>query len=324
MIIASKRTLVLYFVLMCVSCRSMENKLQIEVTKVTALDSIPAGSGLLLEKDSLYIISDNSPSLFKLNLKSNNYREIAINGMDKNQYELPKRTKPDFESSLILKIKDRNYLLAFGSGSAPRREVLLMLEIGKEHVQKRIPLNGLYAELRKRHGLSDEALNIEGAACCHGRIYLFLRKKNMVISMVEKDFIDYLETPLEKTVPASSEQIITLPRHGGVFAGFSGATEIRYKGKEAILFCASLEHTPNAIDDGPVSGSYVGLLTEQRGKLDLGEINFVRDQRGNILKDKIESVVVSEGDSGSYKAILVADNDDGRSKLLEINILMKK
>ncbi|HYD21008.1 MAG TPA: hypothetical protein VEB40_05990 [Flavipsychrobacter sp.] len=301
----------------------MENKLQIEVTKVTALDSIPAGSGLLLEKDSLYIISDNSPSLFKLNLKSNTYREITINGMDKSQYELPKRTKPDFESSLRLKIKDRNYLLAFGSGSAPRREVLLMLEIGKEHVQKRIPLNRLYAELRKRHGLSDEALNIEGAAGCHGRIYLLLRKKNMVVSMEEKDFIDYLEAPLEKSVPASSEQIITLPRHGGVFAGFSGATEIRYKGKEAILFCASLEHTPNAIDDGPVSGSYVGLLTEQHGKLDLGEINFVRDQRGNILNDKIESLVVSEGDSGSYKAILVADNDNGRSKLLEVVILIK-
>jgi hypothetical protein len=197
--------------------------------------------------------------------------------------------------------------------------------MGKESEQKRIPMNRLYAELKRRHDLSNEELNIEGVASCNGKVIFFLRKENMLVSIPTDQFTDYLDAPLEKPVPPSEEQTILLPKHAGIFPGFSGATEIKYQGKDAILFCASLEHTPNAIDDGPVSGSYVGLLVEDgNGKLDLAEINFVRDKAGKILKDKIESIVVTKGDSGRYKALLIADNDNGRSKLLEANISIKR
>jgi hypothetical protein len=260
-----------------------------------------------------------------MDLRTEKHLSIPIAGMDHTQYEAPKRTKPDLESSVSVEIKGKSYLLAFGSGSSPRREMLLMVEMGNESVQKRLPMNRMYAEIRKRYELSDEALNLEGAATCGGRIYFFLRKKNMVVSMLLNDFITYIEDPLENRVPASREQMILLPKHAGIFAGFSGATEIKYKGSEAMLFCASLEHTPNAIDDGPVSGSYVGLLVlNGKGEIELAEVNFVRDRAGNILKDKIESIVVREGDSGTYKAILVADNDNGRSKLFEVNISIKQ
>lgn len=305
-------------------CYSMGHKLQIDIQKITELDSIPAGSGLLLQKDSLYIISDNAPAYYKLDIATLQYKKIAIKGYGQEMYELPKRNKHDFESSVQLNIKGKDYLLAFGSGSAARREILLMVETGKDGNQKRIPLNLLYADLRQRYGMGTEDLNIEGAATCGDRIYLFLRKENLAVSMLKSDFIQHILAPDTGNIPPSKAQLISLPGDNGIFSGFSGATEIKYEGEDAILFCASLENTANAIADGAISGSYVGLLIkDEKEKLKLEAIEQLMDIKGEVIPEKIESLVVTEQNDNDYKVLLVSDNDNGKSKLLEANISIK-
>ncbi len=305
----------------CRSIDNMDKNMQITVNKVMQLDSLPSGSGLEVSGDSMYIISDNAPAYYKMDLKTMKYAEYPINGFTSDGYVIPKKTKHDLEGSVIGKINGQEYLLAFGSGSSPRREMLMMVDIHHKATDRKVPLNRLYSALRTKYELSDEALNIEGAAVCKERLYLFLRKKNMVISMKWMDFEQYIIDPLEGSIPASASEYLMLPKHSGVSAGFSGATEIIYKGEEAIMFCASLEHTPNHIDDGPVFGSYMGIMRpDKKGKMEIEALEIIKNEKGKILKEKIESIAIISSDTTNYKTLIVSDNDNGMSRLFEVSI----
>lgn len=304
--------------LCCIQCRSMNNNLVVTVNKVTLLDSIPSGSGLAMDRDSLYIISDNTPYFYKLSLATGKFRKVPIAGYTAEEHLLPKKTKHDFESALTARIQGKNCLLAFGSGSSPRREKLLLAGVDNDNEQRIVPLFYLYSALRERYQLSKEALNIEGAALCNERLFLFLRKKNLVISMDWRDFEAYLLAPSEKNIPKTESQHIQLPKHAGIIAGFSGVTEVN---NSKLVFCASLEHAPNHIDDGPIYGSYIGTIQVKKdGKLHLDDITLLQDNKGATIREKIESVVVTGVNGTSLTVILVSDNDSGASKLFEVTI----
>lgn len=305
-------------------CRSMDNNMRITINKTIALDSLPSGSGLEVTGDSMYIISDNAPAYYKMDLHTKKYEQFPIKGFTSDGYVIPKKTKHDLEGSVIGKINGEEYLMAFGSGSSPRREMLLMIDIHHKKEDKKIPLNRLYHALRTKYDLSKEALNIEGAAVCGKKLYLFLRKKNMIISMRWADFEQYLLQPENGPIPQTGSQYLMLPKHSGVTAGFSGATEVTYKGKEAIMFSASLEHTPNAIDDGPVFGSYIGVMQPGKdGQMEIEALDIIRNKEGAILKEKIESLAVINYDTMSYRTLIISDNDDGRSSMFEADISIK-
>jgi hypothetical protein len=305
-------------------CRSMDNNMHITINRSIPLDSLPSGSGLEVTGDSMYIISDNAPAYYKMDLRTMKYEHFPIKGFTGNGYIIPKKNKHDLEGSVIGKVNGEEYLMAFGSGSSPRREMLLLIDIHHKKEDRKIPLARLYNALRTKYDLSNEALNIEGAAVCNKKLYLFLRKKNMIISMRWADFEQYILNPGEGAIPATGSQYLMLPKHSGVSAGFSGATEVRYKGKEAIMFCASLEHTPNAIDDGPVFGSYIGVMTPQEnGQMEIEALDIIRNKDGNILKEKIESLAVINYDTTTYKTLIISDNDDGRSSIFEADISIK-
>ncbi len=298
--------------------------MHITINKILQLDSLPSGSGLEVSGDSMYIISDNAPAYYKMDLRTMEYAVYPIKGFTSDGYVIPKKTKHDLEGSVIGKINGQEYLLAFGSGSSPRRETLLMIDIHHKKADRKIPLARLYSALRTKYELSDEALNVEGAAVCKERLYLFLRKKNMVISMKWADFEQYISDPVEGNIPPSASEYLMLPKHSGVSAGFSGATEIVYKGEEAIMFCASLEHTPNHIDDGPVFGSYMGIMhPDKKGKMEIVALEIIRNEKGKILKEKIESIAVISSETTNYNTLIISDNDNGVSKLFEVAITVK-
>jgi hypothetical protein len=85
-----------------------------------------------------------------------------------------------------------------------------------------------------------------------------------------------------------------------------------------------LEHTPNAIDDGPVFGSYIGIMCPgKNGKMAIEAVDIIRGENGKILKEKIESLAVISYDTTSYKTLIIADNDNGRSNIFEADISIK-
>lgn len=308
--------------LIAANCQQpMKEQLELKISTVTRLDSLPSGSGLALVRDSLYIISDNAPAYYKLHPATKGYTRVPISGYPAEEYTIAKKDKHDLESAVCGHCNGRDYLFAFGSGSTSRREMLLAIDLGGTHPPQKIPLLHLYMQISSRCRLKEKELNIEGAALCHDRLFLFVRGKNIAVSMAWADFCRFALQPVGGLIPEMSIQQVNLPTYGITGAGFSGATEITYRGKPAILFSASLEDTPNAIDDGAVHGSYLGILSyNTNGVLGLEQISMVRDSAGVVLKQKIESVAVTGTTGNRVNLLMIADNDDGASVLIEGSI----
>ncbi len=116
-----------------------------------------------------------------------------------------------------------------------------------------------------------------------------------------------------------SAQEIHLPTTKSI-AGISG---LYYEAeKDLLLFTASEENTPNAIDDGEIGESYLGFIprfSKEKGKsiqvkqmVKLSEINDV------LRNQKIESLCVQQLTGDKMLLHLVADNDNGKTVIFKM------
>ena len=116
-------------------------------------------------------------------------------------------------------------MLTLGSGSIREiRDVGFLIDL-EDYAVKRIRATAFYDHLRKELEKREAGeLNIEGTVFRKDSLYLFHRGnisgKNLVISILWKEFIEYAETQR-----AFSLQIyqVELPVSSGFYAGFSGA-----------------------------------------------------------------------------------------------------
>src|SRR6478752_7047458 len=109
-----------------------EKQLQITVGKRVHQDKIPAASGMTIVANRLFVVGDNSPLLFELDLQLNLVCSTVIR-----EYPLDadglikKKIKPDFEAMASFEWKEQHWLLIIGSGSkADVREWAFMLSTG--------------------------------------------------------------------------------------------------------------------------------------------------------------------------------------------------
>src|SRR5262249_20622349 len=111
---------------------------------------------------------------------------------------------------------------------------------------------------------------------------------------------------------------ISLPSVQNVYPGISGATLIPETND--ILFTASLEQTSNAIDDGPILGSLVGILRYSRYPEQNPETVFLESAEF-IHPPKLESIAVQSIQGDEINALCVSDRDGESSELFEIKIV---
>ena len=127
---------------------------------------VPSGSGLAIWKDSLYIVSDDAPFIYRLSLKDFSYEQFPLKGYTNAAYRIPKNIKPDFESAAIGEMGGQQYLFAFGSGSkTPGRDSLLIVNTANLQEQKTMSLSGLYTGKNKYPVSAMEP----GRDCYHSR-----------------------------------------------------------------------------------------------------------------------------------------------------------
>ncbi|MES2702656.1 MAG: hypothetical protein V4649_08460 [Bacteroidota bacterium] len=296
----------------------MNNSFSVTIRQTVVLDSLPSGSGLIWEGGNAYVVGDDATSLLKISDDLQQIHRIHITGQPDTVFKISKAIKPDYESAVSGEIDGQSSLFAFGSGSLPAREQLLQVSLANGQNQHVASLSTLYAAIRTELHLPDSTMNIEGAARCKGWLYLFLRKENIAVRMLWTDFVQYLDSG---AIPQFKHQVIRLPTYNGISAGFSGAAEVAQDGNQ-LLFCASLENTANAIDDGEITGSYIGVLRMQdNGELILEATTLLKDTAGNIVKEKIESIAITgKKENGDITAMLVADNDGATTTLFKIHI----
>jgi hypothetical protein len=284
------------------------------------LADIPSASGIELIADIIFILSDDSPWLFKLNNKLDIVEKIQLTDpVPTFGNIISKELKLDLEAITSIGCDAHNELLIFGSGSkSPKRDVLLRVTTTPPHIIKKYSLVDFYENLRHTTGLSKVEMNIEAALVIRDELYLFNRGRNIIIRLNVNEFLSYTEGT--GAIPTIKFFRLSLPSINGIEAGFSGATST--PDSNQIIFTASIENTTNWIDDGEILGSFVGILPlTALTNLFAPTCVVITDEKNNILKIKTESIVVHhQVRANCFKLLLVTDNDEGVSELIEMQL----
>ena len=294
--------------------------------------NLPSASGLEYVAGKYYIVGDDSPYLYVLDEQYQLVQKHVL--FDTSGFvngRIPKAVKPDLESVAHFTYGRDEMLLLLGSGASAARNRGFLVNLSEKMEVQELDLSRFYTFLKRILKIETEGqLNIEGLAMDEYYTYLLQRPlatgDNVIFRFDTNDFKDFLL--LGGDIPAAAVYHFSFPEIGQRMAGFSGAFVLDNK----LFFTASVEDTPNAVDDGEVLGSYLGVAdlralayaTDPANPLAVAATQL-KNEDGTVYKGKAESLVVKQLDKeGSYKAVVVSDDDQGSSELLEFELKVEK
>jgi hypothetical protein len=219
---------------------------------------------------------------------------------------LAKADKPDFESA-VLTADGAVHVL--GSGSAAKRCIVARIDAANQVSLDQRP--ALYASVQDALA-SGERPNIEGAIVAGERLRLFNRAAGRTPNAS-------VDLPLAALHGGDSQalalQLFELGTLAGVRLGFTDVALLR-DGRG--VFLAAAEDAPDAIADGPVAGSVVGLLEPSANGVGARWTRLIGSD-GQPSPYKVEGVVVDRDVRGGW---LLTDSDDPRvpSMLLKVEL----
>ena len=289
----------------------------------TSIASLPSASGVEIIGGTAYVIGDDAPLLYQLDAHT-----LAVTGrvplFETSAFgtgRLPKASKPDLECMAALTWPDgRAGLLLLGSGSLPTRARgwFVPTAAAGPATPEAVDLAPLY-ELLRPHLPTGTVLNLEAAATSATELLLFQR------TVGRADAALLFRLPLAATLafvqgrgvaPAVVKTPFVLPEIDGSPAGFSGATAV-----DGLLFVtASVENTSDAVLDGEVLGSYVGLVNLDTQKAAFALLAW---HDGRPYRGKVEGLAVRRAvGQRHWELLLVTDDDQGGSTAVvaEINL----
>jgi len=224
-----------------------------------------------------------------------------------------KRFKLDLESCVTVEDKyGWEMLLAFGSGSLPARErIVLVRGVETDAADARvIDASALYAAFPP--GFRGSELNVEGAAVMGATLRLFNRGNgaardglvpvNASCDLDLAALLAFLRDPAADPPRPTHVVRYDLGAIGGLPLTFTDAAAV----PGALLYAAAAEDSPDATRDGPVAGCAIGLIE--------GDAARYCEVEGN--PGKIEGILPLSSD----RLLAVVDPDDPGtpSTLLEI------
>ncbi|HSU16934.1 DUF6929 family protein [Longimicrobium sp.] len=231
-----------------------------------------------------------------------------------------KRWKLDLECCAVLRDGDgREVLAAFGSGSSPERErIVLVRGIGSGDAEIAVAgASALYGRLRAETAFAGSELNVEGVALAGGVLRLFnrgngaphgdLRPVNATCEIGAAALLAFLRDP---ALPPPEPRNVTqyeLGEIGGFPLTFTDAAAFG----DAILFTAAAEDSPDATRDGPVAGSAIGIIRGGEARLCV-----VRNADGSRYAGKIEGILPHA--PGRLWAVIDRDEPGTPSELSEV------
>ena len=285
--------------------------MKIDISNHQNLEQIPSGSGIAKVGDGYYVIGDDSPYLYLLNKEFKVISKTLISTVkDFNSERIVKAEKADFET---LEMINETELIIFGSGSkSTQRDVLIRILLHDPLHIETYTISPFYDHLKNLPVFRDSELNIEATAFHDNQLFLFNRKKNLVLKFDYRDFLSFIKEEID--FPQSEIKEFSLPKINGIEAGFSGATTLKNRSK--IIFTASVEDNLIAYDDGEILGSFIGTIDISNNKI---SATFDCCAIPNTdEKFKVESVTVEKETSpGITKVILITDDDQGHSSIIK-------
>ncbi|MDQ3397743.1 MAG: hypothetical protein M3511_08230 [Deinococcota bacterium] len=224
-----------------------------------------------------------------------------------------KSLKLDLEACVVVAEGSDEVLVAFGSGSSPRRESIVevrAIAAGRPKVRV-LQAAELYASLRAATDFAGSELNIEGAVVIDGCLRLFNRGNgaprgallpvNASCDLDPTMFLAYLRAP-RRALPPAPKNIVhyDLKSLGGQRLGFTDAT---LAPGCAVLFSAAAEASPSATEDGPVAGSVLGVI-DRTGR---ARYAVIRTAAGERFNGKVEGLLLYPAQK--TRLLMVVDQD---------------
>ncbi|WP_299819866.1 hypothetical protein [uncultured Pontibacter sp.] len=306
-------------------------KLEASILQQRMLQQIPSASGIEYVEGSYYVLGDDSPYLYQLGEAFELKRKYPL--FDTTAFKngrIPKAEKPDLESMAHFTYGRDNMLLLLGSGSSESRNKAYWVNLSENMKVREVDFSRFFTFLKSILKIKTEGeLNIEGLATDEIYTYLLHRsignKANVLFRFDTGDFKDYILG--NAGLPAAAAYYFMLPAVGQNGAGFSGA----YTSEGKLFVTASVEATSNAIDDGEVLGSFIGVIdllalpyaSDAANPLQVPAVQLT-NTNGSVYKGKAESLIVTMPENqNKYKAIIVTDDDKGGSELLEVELTVE-
>ena len=231
-----------------------------------------------------------------------------------------KRNKLDLEACVTVPGKSGQLLLAFGSGSTRERERVLLLDLAEESSARVLSVPKLFSQIRSALDLGEGELNLEGAVIVQDRIRLFQRGNgikrprnappNATVDFELARLLAWLDAGATEAPALTATCDYDLGAIGGVCYGFTDAAVF---GDNRVLFVAAAEDSPDAVRDGEVLGTRVGVIDE-----DAARFTDLRDESGALACLKAEGVLADPEDSRKAWIVLDPDDPDRPAELCEL------
>jgi hypothetical protein len=287
---------------------------------------VRAGSGIAWIGGVLAVVQDDSNFIALVDPESGDVRSLTLPageggvrlfGTDRGN----KQFKLDLEACVTLPGPGAEMLVAFGSGSTPMRErIVLVRGIPQAPSVEVCDGSAFYALLRSAHAFSGSEMNVEGVAWRDGRLLLFNRGngaptdgREPVDATCEVDWDRLRAHLLDADAPPPVPERITRYQLGDIDGWRLTFTDASVIG-DALLFAATAEASPNAYDDGPVAGSALGVIDGSGARWAV-----IEDAAGGRFDGKVEGIAPG---SCPGTVLVVIDRDDPRlpSELCEVQL----
>ena len=291
---------------------------------------VRAGSGVSWIGGVLAVVQDDANFVALVDPDTLRVRSVTLPAGegDRRQFDDGrgnKRWKLDLEACVAVPGAEGEILLAWGSGSTPLRERVVVLD-GWERGAPRAAVrdaSALYARLRALTEFSGSDMNVEGAALVDGRVRLFNRgngaPRGALLPVdatcdLELDaLLAYLRDPAGVPPPEPRDVVrYRIGELGGLPLGFTDAVA---QGRR-VIFTAAAEDSPDATRDGVVTGSAVGVIDPAGGAC----WTLLRDAAGRPYPDKVEGIALRLGEPGRAWAVVDLDAPELPSELLEVEL----
>ncbi|GAA4052938.1 hypothetical protein GCM10022409_44870 [Hymenobacter glaciei] len=287
------------------------------------IPGLPSASGVEIIGPAAYVIGDDSPVLYQLDAATLTLtRRIPLfdAGETFAAGRLPKLDKPDLECMVALTWPDgRLGLLLLGSGSRPNRARAWFVPT-ETPTPEAVDLTALYAQLAAQLP-AGVVLNLEAAATTDTELLLFQRTVGradaaLLFVLPLAATLAFLTNPTSANPPAAHQLIFELPQINGCPAGFSGATFADGQ----LFVSASVEDTADAVLDGAVLGSFVGVVDVAAQTATFAQLAWAD---GRAYFGKVEGLAVRQQLApGQFELLLVTDDDAGGSTAATAHLVL--
>jgi len=325
----SKR-IVASLLLTALAWSSQAAEMDIQISAPVIDKTLPSGSGMSWHRGQFFVVGDDAPDLFVLDRNFAIVDRFLLKAYPvQADGRIPKDLKPDYEAMASVAWNGSVWNLILGSGSLPGvRETGFLVSTDGKFVSHAQDMADLYRDLATRAGFNaGQFVNIEALAIADDHAYLFNRGnagRNLLFKLGLGDLMAYMSGATRKIRNIEMHEA-QLPRWKGVEAGFSGADywpEIR-----CLVYSASVERSANAVDDGSVLGSYLGLIPlsmlKDNARLDLSQSAQLISRNNVPVATKVESVVLTRTERHRATGALVSDNDDGSSEFFDLVLTLR-